>query len=232
MKEIRVLTVDDDPSIRKFIRANLEARGYQVLLAGDGEEAIKVIEAELPDLILLDIMMPKMDGFTVCRQLREWTEIPIIMLTARDSETDKVKCLDAGADDYLTKPFSLKELLSRVKAILRRSKSSLDSVMQPKYIYDDLEVDVARNRVFLSGKEINLGPTEYKILAYLAINAGKVITPDQLLLKIWGEDYFGNNHIVQVGMARLRKSLQDNGRQPKYIQTRNGIGYLLKAPVS
>ena len=115
------------------------------------------------------------------------------------------------------KPFSLKELLSRIKAILRRSKASLDSAIQSKYICDDLEVDVARNRVFLSGKEINLGPKEYKILAYLVLNAGKIITPDQSLLKIWGEDYFGNNHIVQVGMARLRKSLPDNRRQPKYI---------------
>jgi DNA-binding response OmpR family regulator len=230
MKKLRVLFVDDDASIRKFVRANLEARDYAVLLAGDGEEALKIIESELPDLILLDIMMPKLDGFEVCKQIREWSKIPVIMLTARESENDKVKCLDCGADDYLTKPFSLRELLSRIKAVLRRTMDKEDKVVKPNYVYGDLEVDLGRSRVFISGQEISLTRTEFRILSYLVVNAGRVITPDQILSKVWGEDYLGDNHIVQVSMARLRKCLSDNGRTPTYIETRMGIGYLMKTP--
>ena len=229
MKETRILIVDDDSSIRKFIRANLEARDYQVLLAGDGEEAIKMIEAELPDLILLDIMMPKMDGFTVCRQLREWTEIPIIMLTARDSETDKVKCLDAGADDYLTKPFSLKELLSRIKAILRRANSK-GPPANSKFQKAGLVVDFARNIVMLNNEIIDLTAAEHKLLLYLASNAGRVLTPNQLLEKVWGEEYLGDYRILQVNICRLRKKLKDNIKKPAYIQTKTGIGYTMLNP--
>lgn len=228
LKETKILIVDDDAPIRKFVKANLEARGYQVLMAGDGDEALKVIEAEMPDLILLDIMMPKMDGFQVCHAVREWSPTPIIMLTARDSEDDKVRCLDSGADDYLTKPFSLKELLSRVKAVLRRAQDSTEIIKMPSFCHEDLEVDLLRSRVFVDGQEINLTKTEFKILSYLVMNAGRVITPDQILTKVWGEEYVGDNHIVQVSMARLRKSLNDNGHQSKYIETKPGIGYLMK----
>jgi DNA-binding response OmpR family regulator len=230
MKKLRVLFVDDDPSIRKFVRANLEARDYEVRLAGDGEEALKIIEAELPDLILLDIMMPKLDGFEVCKQVREWSKIPIIMLTARETENDKVKCLDCGADDYLTKPFSLRELLSRIQAVFRRTMDKSEVLVKPKYVFGDLEVDLGRSRVYISGEEINLTRTEFKILSYLVANSGRVITPDQILGKVWGDDYLGDNHIVQVSIARLRKSLADNGRAPRYIETRMGIGYLMKVP--
>jgi DNA-binding response OmpR family regulator len=228
VKETKILVVDDDPPIRKFVKANLEVRGYQVLLAADGDEALKVIEEELPDLILLDIMMPKMDGFQVCKAVREWSQTPIIMLTARDSEDDKVHCLDSGADDYLTKPFSLKELLSRVKAVLRRAQDSSEMIKMPRYCHEDLEVDLLRSRVFVDGQEINLTKTEFRILSYLVMNAGRVITPDQILTKVWGEEYVGDNHIVQVSMARLRKSLNDTGHQSKYIETKPGIGYLMK----
>jgi DNA-binding response OmpR family regulator len=231
MKKMKVLFVDDDASIRKFVRANLEARDYQVFLAADGEEALKIVESELPDLILLDIMMPKLDGMEVCQRIREWSKIPIIMLTARESENDKVKCLDCGADDYLTKPFSLRELLSRIKAVLRRTLDKDDTVVKPNYVMGDLEVDLLRSRVYISGQEINLTRTEYKILSYLVTNAGRVITPDQILGKVWGEEYCGDNHIVQVSMARLRKCLSDNGRTPRYIETRMGIGYMMKLPV-
>ena len=229
MKTVRVLIVDDDPAIRKFIRANLEARSYQVFLAADGEEAIQVIETELPDLILLDIMMPKVNGLEVCRRIRTWSEIPIIILSAREGEMDKVKCLDCGADDYLTKPFSLRELLSRIKAVLRRSPDNAENVIQSRYCQGDLEVDLGKNRVILEGLDITLTKTEYKILSYLVVNAGRVITPNQILAKIWGEDYIGDNHMVQVFIARLRKRLKDDSKEAKYIETRSGIGYTIKA---
>jgi DNA-binding response OmpR family regulator len=228
MKREQILIVDDDPAIRKFVKANLEAREYRVLLAVDGDEGLKLLDNEIPDLILLDIMMPNLDGFEVCRRVREWSNIPIIMLSAREGENDKVRCLDCGADDYLTKPFSLRELLSRIKAVLRRVKDNGNLMMLPKYHCDDLDVDLSQNIVRLKGEELYLTGTEYKILSYLVVNAGRLITPDQILGKIWGEDYRGEVHLIQVHIARLRKRLQDNGRKPKYIETRHGIGYRIK----
>lgn len=232
MKSVRILIVDDDPAIRKFIRANLEARSYQVFLAADGEEGIKIIEAELPDLVLLDIMMPGVDGLEVCRRIRTWSEIPIIMLSAREGEIDKVKCLDYGADDYLTKPFSLAELLARIKAVLRRTHDNAENVIQGRYCQGDLEVDLGQNRVILEGQDITLTKTEFKILSYLVVNAGRVITANQILSRVWGEDYIGDNHMVQVFIARLRKRLKDTSKEAKYIETRSGIGYLIKPTVS
>jgi len=232
MKSVRILIVDDDPAIRKFIRANLEARSYQVFLAADGEEGIKIIEAELPDLVLLDIMMPGVDGLEVCRRIRTWSEIPIIMLSAREGEMDKVKCLDYGADDYLTKPFSLAELLARIKAVLRRTHDNAENVIQSRYCQGDLEVDLGQNRVILEGQDITLTKTEFKILSYLLVNAGRVITANQILSRVWGEDYIGDNHLVQVFIARLRKRLKDTSKEAKYIETRSGIGYLVKPTAS
>lgn len=232
MKSVRILIVDDDPAIRKFIRANLEARSYQVFLAADGEEGIKIIEAELPDLVLLDIMMPGVDGLEVCRRIRTWSEIPIIILSAREGEMDKVKCLDCGADDYLTKPFSLAELLARIKAVLRRTHDNAENVIQSRYCQGDLEVDLGQNRVILEGQDITLTKTEFKILSYLVVNAGRVITANQILSRVWGEDYIGDNHLVQVFIARLRKRLKDTSKEAKYIETRSGIGYLIKPTAS
>jgi DNA-binding response OmpR family regulator len=226
MKETRIMIVDDDPSIRKFVRANLEARGYKVLLAADGEEALQIIERELPDLILLDIMMPKMDGFTVCRRLREWSKVPILMLTARDNENDKVSCLDAGADDYIIKPFSLRELLSRIKAVLRRSPSDEDKV-NTKFQNGGLIVDYIRKIAILNNETLDLTAVEYKILAYLASNAGRVVTSNQILEKVWGEEYSGDYRVLQVNICRLRKKLKDNIKIPSYIQTKPGMGYMV-----
>jgi DNA-binding response OmpR family regulator len=225
MNAQRILIVDDDPAIRKFIRANLSARGYDVLQATDGTAALQIIEQELPDLILLDIMMPELDGFEVCRRTREWSAIPIIMLSAREGETDKVSCLDLGADDYLTKPFSLRELLSRIKAVLRRTQDKAHSTAKPRYTCGELVVDLNSNRVSLGEKELTLTSTEYKILTFLVANAGQVITPDQLLTKVWGEDYIGDNQLLQVNVCRLRRKLKDKAKSPKYIQTKSGIGY-------
>ncbi|MBN1188655.1 MAG: response regulator transcription factor [Dehalococcoidales bacterium] len=227
MKTVNILAVDDDSSIRKFVRANLEARGYKVLLAGDGEEAIQVIEQELPDLIILDIMMPKLDGFEVCRRIREWSKIPIIMLSAREGETDKVRCLDCGADDYLTKPFSLRELLSRIKAVLRRTMSNPKSPSESRFLHGDLVVDFSRHTVTLQGEMVELTAVEDRILQYLTMNAGRVVTSSQLLEEVWGEEYCRDFRVLQVNICRLRRKLKDNPKSPKYILTKPGIGYMV-----
>jgi DNA-binding response OmpR family regulator len=226
MKMPRILIVDDDPAIRKFIKANLEARDYEVVQASDGEEGLKLVELEMPDLILLDISMPKVDGIEFCRRVREWTEIPIIILSAREGEMDKVKCLDCGADDYLTKPFSLRELLSRIRAVLRRSQTIL-TTGRSKYVKDDLEVDFASNTVALRGHLLDLTAIENKILVYLAANAGQIITPNQLLEHVWGEEYVGDYSVLQVNVCRLRGKLQDDAKNPRYIKTKPGIGYMI-----
>lgn len=230
MKRNRILVVDDDPSIRKFVKANLEARDYQALMADDGDEAIKIIEEELPDLILLDIMMPKMDGYEVCQRVREWSDIPIIMISAKDSENDKVKCFDCGADDYLTKPFTLRELLSRIKAVLRRSQTAEKSPHQSRYQNGSLVVDFSKQVATLDGISIKLTALEYKILAYLTLNAGRIITPNQLLEKIWGEEYAGDYRLLQVNVCRLRRKIKDTAKNSRYIQTKPGIGYIATGP--
>jgi DNA-binding response OmpR family regulator len=230
MKPSRILVVDDDPVIRKFVRVNLEARDYEVLVAEDGDEAQKIIETEIPDLIILDITMPKMDGFTVCQQVREWSKIPIIMLSARDSEQDKVRCFDSGADDYLTKPFSLKELLSRIKAVLRRVQDTSNTPQQRHYRLKDLDVDLVSNIILLEGQDVRLTATEQKLLIYLTINAGRVITIDQLLEKVWGEEFIGEDRLLQVNICRLRRKLKDSARNSRYIRTRPGIGYFAPRP--
>ncbi len=227
MRKPRILVADDEPAIRKFVRANLEARDYETILAGDGSEAIAALEKEMPDLLILDIMMPKMDGFEVCRQVREWSQIPIIILSARGGEMDKVKCLEMGADDYITKPFGVDELLARVKAVIRRVQASNDSTALPSYNYADLLVDFAKHLVTLNGQNVNLTATEYRMLSYLAMNAGRVITGGQLLDHVWGEEYSGSDHLLQVNIGRLRQKLGDNAREPKYIQTKAGIGYMM-----
>jgi DNA-binding response OmpR family regulator len=227
MHKPSILVADDEPAIRKFVRANLEAREYETILVPDGAEALAAIEKEMPDLLILDLMMPKMDGFEVCRRLREWSQIPIIVLSARGGEMDKVKCLEMGADDYITKPFGVDELLARVKAVIRRVKASKESTSLPAYTYNDLVVDFVNHLVILQGENINLTATEYRMLSYLAMNAGRVITATQLLDHVWGEEYSGSDHLLQVNVGRLRQKLGDNAREPRYIQTKAGIGYML-----
>ncbi len=227
MKPTIILIVDDDPSIRKFVRANLEARGYTVMLAADGDEAIQVVEKELPDLIILDIMMPKIDGFEVCRQIREWSKIPIIMLSAREDETDKVRCLDCGADDYLTKPFSLRELLSRINAVLRRTRDTPGTASDSRFLLGDLVVDFSRHVVTLDGIIVGLTAVEDKILLYLTLNAGRIVTSNQLIEEVWGEEYFGDYRVLQVNICRLRRKLKDSAKKPRYILTKPGIGYMV-----
>ncbi|HJX69793.1 MAG TPA: response regulator transcription factor [Dehalococcoidia bacterium] len=225
MVKTRILVVDDEVSIIKFLRANLEARGYQVLTAMDGAEAIKTFEMELPDLVILDIRMPKMDGFEVCRWIREWSQTPIIMLTAVGAEEDRVKCFDIGADDYISKPFGKDELTARIRAVLRRT-TAWDERPEPALHSHDFVIDFAQHRITLSEQEVNLTATEYRLLSYLARNAGRVVTPDQILEEVWGEGYVGEHHLLRVNIGRLRQKLGDNSKEPRFIDTKIGIGYV------
>ncbi|HEY82458.1 MAG TPA: response regulator transcription factor [Dehalococcoidia bacterium] len=226
MVKTRILVVDDELSIIKFLRANLEARGYEVLTAMDGAQALQVIEMELPDLVILDIMMPKMDGFEVCRRLREWSQIPIIMLSARGDEEDKVKCLNLGADDYITKPFSASELTARVSAVLRRTQKATPT--QPFFASGDLKIDFAKRQVTMAGREVKLTPTEYALLQELTLNAGKVLTHTHLLNKVWGPEYQDEREYLHVFIRRLRAKLEPEPTNPSYILTVPGVGYLFR----
>jgi len=229
MRKTCVLIVDDELSIIKFLRANLENNGYKVFAAMDGVEALKTIEMELPDLVILDIMMPKMDGFEVCRKLREWSQIPIIMLSARADENDKVKCLDLGADDYMTKPFGKDELMARISAVMRRTKSTAAIPTQPSFTSGDLEINFAQRRVTVAGKEVKLTPTEYNLLQELVLNPGKVLTHIHLLGKIWGPEYREEREYLHVFVRRLRNKLEPDRANPRYIISVPGVGYQFKA---
>ena len=221
-----VLVVDDDMRILRMMEMTLEAEGYRVVRASNGEAALDVFCEENPDLVLLDIMMPGMDGFTVCRRIREFSQVPIIMVTVKAGDEEKVQGLDAGADDYITKPFSAEEMAARVRAVLRRTKL-WDNRPEPTFRSGKLVVDYASHKVTLAGKEIALTANEYGILSYLARNAGKTVTPDNILKNIWGEKYVGEIPLVYVSMTRLRKKLEDNAGSPEYILTRPGIGYTM-----
>jgi len=225
MNKTCILVVDDELSIIKFLRANLEAKGYEVLTAMDGTEALQTVEMELPDLVILDIMMPKMDGFEVCRRLREWSQTPIIMLSARGDEKDKVKCLDLGADDYITKPFGASELIARVSAVLRRTEKVVSLPTQSSFTSDDLKINFAKRQVTVADKEVKLTPTEYALLQELALNAGKVLTHTHLLNKVWGQEYRDERQYLHVFVRRLRDKLEPDPTNPRYIMTVPAVGY-------
>ncbi len=210
------------------MRANLKASGYDTVVAMDGNQATELAARELPDLILLDIMMPGKDGFEVCRQLREWSTIPIIMLTARGDDRDKVRCLDMGADDYVSKPFSVNELMARVKAVLRRSQAAVVVPARPTFACDALEVNFTERRVTLGGREVNFTRTEYELLQELALNAGKVLTYPNLLQKIWGPEYGGEREYLHVYIGRLRNKLKYYPGKAEYIVTVPAVGYKMR----
>ena len=221
----RILVVDDELSILKFLRSNLEDRGYAAICATNGEEALHIIERELPDLIILDVMMPKMDGFEVCRRLREWSQIPIIMLSARGDEKDKVKCLDLGADDYIVKPFGANELMARVSAVLRRTRMTGTSTTKASITSGDLFINFAKRQITRAGMEVKLTPTEYSLLQELAMNSGKVLTHTHLLNRVWGPEYQDEREYLHVFVRRLRSKLESDPNHPKYILTVSGVGY-------
>jgi DNA-binding response OmpR family regulator len=225
----RVLAVDDEPRYLEIIRFNLETAGFRVACAASGEEALELVAAEEPDLIVLDLMLPGIDGFEVCRSVRERSSCPIIMLTARGAEEDKVRGLRLGADDYVTKPFSAQELLARVEAVLRRARPPEPGTRHPTTIeLGELRIDEQRKEVTVAGREIRLSPTEYRLLTCLAADAGVVLSREELLTRVWGNAYRGEDEILRVTLWRLRQKLADD--PPRYIVTRPGLGYMLTAP--
>ena len=231
-KKTTILTADDDPQLLRLVARNLQLEGYDVITASDGKQALDEIETHAPDLVLLDVMMPKMDGFAVCQRVREFSVVPIIIITARGQDQDKVRGLDLGADDYLTKPFSVEELLARVRAVLRRAQfitNEHSHALTTVATIGDLTVDFTQHLVTMNGKELVLTPTEYRILSYLAQNAGRVVTQDLLLEHVWGAEYVGEGHMLQVNINRLRRKIEPDATHPRYIMTKVGIGYLLAA---
>jgi two-component system KDP operon response regulator KdpE len=223
-----ILVADDEASMRKYITSNLKVRGYDVIAAGDGIEALKLLAEHPIDLVLLDIGMPGPDGTQVLAALRRDTQVPVIMVSARGREHDKVQALDLGADDYLTKPFGVDELLARVRATLRRAGSVLESTL-PAYRHEDLEVDFSARRVRVNGQDISLTPKQYDVLAYLARNAGKVLTHRQILQASWGGQYADEVDYVWTYVRRIRRRIEPEPSQPRFILTEPGVGYRMPA---
>ena len=221
----RILVVDDEERMVRFIRLNLEHDGFQVSEAFNGKEAIQKIRDVTPDLILLDVMMPDLDGFEVLETVREVSNVPVIMLTAKGEEDDRVRGLELGADDYVTKPFSPRELVSRVKAVLRRTEGASGSMHGLIEVDDRLKIDFDRREIWLEGKLVKLRPTEYRMLYHLVQNAGWVVTHDQLLTKVWGYEYRDEPHYVRLYINYLRQKLEADPSNPKYILTERGVGY-------
>jgi len=222
-----VLVVDDDPVISKFVSANLRARDFEVVVAEDGPSALKCMEERLPDLVILDIMMPGMDGIEVCRRIREWSPVPIIMLSAKSEVNTKVGLLNLGADDYITKPFGVEELMARVRAVMRRRAGS-PSLELATFVSGDLKVNLGERWAAIGGKHIKLSPTEYNLLRELVQNAGKVLTHQMLLSRVWGTEYGEEIEYLRVYIGRLRNKIEADPQNPKHIITESGVGYCLQ----
>lgn len=229
-EQTHILVVDDETRYVRAIRFNLEASGYEVVTAQDGETAIALVSDREPDLVLLDVKMPGMDGLEVCRRIREFSAVPIIMLTALAQDADKVRGLDTGADDYVTKPFSADELLARVRAVLRRIDLGKRPVASSLFQAGDLRVDFARQRVFVGDQEADLTPTEYRLLCELVRQAGRVLVPEHLLTKVWGVGYEGETSLVWQAIHRLRRKIEPDPSNPQYIHTKPGMGYVFELP--
>jgi len=227
-KKTTILIVDDDLQLLQLIALNLELEGYAVLLAGDGQQALTQIETYTPDLVLLDVMMPRMNGFAVCHRVRKFSTVPIIIITAQGRSQDKVRGLDLGADDYLTKPLNMDELLARVRAVLRRAQVTEDErALRTAMTLGDLTIDFGQQLVLMADRKVVLTPTEYRLLAYLARNAGRIVPQDLLLERVWGKEYVGEHHMLQVNINRLRHKLEVDPAHPRYLLTEAGVGYLL-----
>ena len=225
----RVLVVDDEKLIVKGIKFSLEHDDMKVDVAYDGEEALSLAKQTEYDIVLLDIMLPKMDGFEVCRAIREFSNMPIIMLTAKDGDMDKILGLEYGADDYITKPFNILEVKARIKAIIRRSRNSAGGESKKIIEKGELKMDTEGRRVFISGREINLTAKEFDLLELLINNPNKVYSREQLLSIVWGYEYPGDVRTVDVHVRRLREKIEENPKEPKYVNTKWGVGYYFKA---
>ncbi len=226
----RVLIVDDEPRYLRLLDANLRTEGYEVVTAQDGQQAIDIFSSQPIDLILLDIMMPRLDGFGATQRIREFSSVPIIILTAKGEEQDRVRGLDLGADDYLVKPFSATELLARVRAVLRRAQLPTEGDQARFFTHDNLRIDFARAEVWRGEQAVSLSATEYRLLLQFAHNLGKILTAEDLLTSVWGPEYKTDKEILWVSIARLRQKLEDDPHTPKHIVTRSGLGYIM-API-
>jgi len=225
---MKVLIVDDEPQIRRAVKAGLERSGYAVMVASSGEEGLNIAAEHPPDLVILDLAMPGTDGFGVCEELRKWTKVPILVLSVRDAEEDKIRALDLGADDYLIKPFGLGELLARMRAVLRRVNNN-DDHNEPEFQCGDLQVNYVQRKVVVGGKEAHLTPKEYDLLKCIIQYRNRVLTHSQLLTKIWGPEYADESHTLRVHVANLRNKIEADPARPKFICTETRIGYRFKA---
>ena len=223
----RILVVDDEVRYQRLLDANLRTDGYDVVTASNGLEAIELFSSQPVDLILLDVMMPEMDGFETCQRIREYSNVPIIVLTAKGDEKDRVHGLDLGADDYLVKPFSATELLARVRAVLRRAQVSTNITQTRYFDHGDIRIDFARAEVWRGNEPVSLSATEYRLLLQFVHNLGKIISAEELLSSIWGPEYRKEKEILWVSIARLRQKLETEPHAPKHIVTRTGLGYLM-----
>lgn len=223
-----VLVVEDEPQMAKFLRASLSAENYRVVEARSGAEALSLARSHNPDVVLLDLGLPDMDGMDVTAQLREWSDVPILVISARGREDDKVRALDAGADDYLTKPFGVSELMARIRVARRRKERTALGRVDPVITVGELSIDLDKRVVSSSGKEVHLTPNEYKLFAVLMKNAGKVLTHRQLLKDVWGPSYASQTQYLRVYMAQLRHKLERDAARPRHLVTEPGVGYRLK----
>ena len=230
MPNERILVVDDDPLIVRLLRMNLEKVGYGVLVAMDGEQGLDICARELPDLVILDLMLPKRDGYEVCRAIREFSLVPVVMLSAKGEQVDKLRGFEMGADDYLTKPFAPAELLARVQAVLRRSQQGAAPAAASVVRCGPIAVDFVRRRVTVAGEPVRLTPTEFKLLQQLAVNAGKVLSHTDLLTKVWGPEYRDDRDYLWAYVRHLRRKLEPNPDRPAYILSEPGVGYVLECP--
>jgi two-component system, OmpR family, KDP operon response regulator KdpE len=224
-RNLTVLVVDDEARIIDFIHMNLELEGFRVLEAANGNEALERLKEDLPDLIILDVMMPEMDGFETLKHIREVSTVPVIMLTVRQEEGDRIRGLDLGADDYITKPFSPRELLSRTKALLRRSFMPSPTRKTQIIVDDELSIDFSKREVWVRGEKVALRPTEYRLLYHLVNNAGRLLTHETLLSKVWGHEYRDEAHYLRLYITYLRQKIERDPAHPRYILTERGLGY-------
>lgn len=222
-----ILIVDDEPRYLRLMQANLVTEGYSVLEATNGQEAVDIVAEKHPDLVFLDIMMPILDGFSACERIREFSNVPIIIVTARGNENDRVRGLDLGADDYIVKPFSATELLARARAVLRRAQTSGGSFQQSIFNHGNLRIDFARAEVFKGDRMVFLSATEYRLLLQFAHNLGSVLSSEQLLMDVWGQEYRDDKEILWVSISRLRQKLETDPKNPQHIVTRSGLGYTM-----
>lgn len=229
---MRVLVIDDEPQIRRALRVGLERSGCTVSLAASGEEGLDMASTQNFDLVILDLAMPGTDGFSVCTELRKWSKVPIIVLSVRDDEEDKIRVLDLGADDYLTKPFGTGELEARIRAVTRRALQTESAHSEKTFTTGNLHIDFSKRLVTISGQEIHLTPIEYDLLKYLVENRNKVLTHKQLLSKVWGPEYCDDTHTLRVHMANLRNKIEVDATRPIYVHTETRVGYRFRCDES